>query len=731
MKFDLNAKLILFISGSIFICSSFAADPPNRVIRTSFMSESISFSPAGENEWGTLTPNRPLYIGDRLWSPENSQTELQMDGSSFCMGGNTSLSVLNVDNNLVQVKVTEGRLNLFVRYIEPNQVYEVDTPNLAFTVRQPGYYQLDVSASEGSTMTSVQSGSAEVYGIENAYKIAEGKAFQFYDEDLKDFEAVEFAPDNFDSWCMKQATRGEGGKAERYVSKNIIGYEDLDRYGQWETVQDYGTVWIPSEVATEWVPYSDGEWSWIEPWGWTWVDNAPWGFAPYHYGRWTFVESRWFWVPGPLDLRAYYAPALVAFIGGEDFSIGLSIGDTPGIGWFPLGPSDVYIPAYFVSHQYFTNINLTNTGIIDRGMINNIYSHPRRADLRYQNLGITANAVTVVSRDVFRNAAPIRGNRIKLTSDQIRNAQVVVVPAIAPTQTSLVGATKTTRVPSKAIVDKQVIAKTKAPPRPSAFFTKQEQLSKQPGKPLERSSLMKKGEAVNATKDLKVVAPKAPTKEIPVTSRENKSQVRSPTPPSHAIPTREPSKISPREERSLIRPKERELTPREEKRLVPREERRQVAPPEEKRTVIPREERRAVTPSTQRPRMSPREERRTITPPSEQRPKITPREERRTITPPNEQRSIAPPQERRMVTPRQERPFSTPHEERRTITPQTVPSVPQPRSVPAPVQREMPRESLRQTPPSREMMAPVPSPAQRQTAPLLLRDRDNRDKEKH
>ena len=78
----------------------------------------------------------------------------------------------------------------------------------------------------------------------------------------------------------------------------------------------FGALWIPRSVATGWVPYRLGHWVWVHPWGWTWVDHAPWGFAPFHYGRWVFVRARWCWVPGPRRIRAVYAPALVVFVGG-------------------------------------------------------------------------------------------------------------------------------------------------------------------------------------------------------------------------------------------------------------------------------------------------------------------------------------------------------------------------------------------------------------------------------
>ncbi len=104
----------------------------------------------------------------------------------------------------------------------------------------------------------------------------------------------------------------------RYVSREIPGYEDLDANGTWRSDPNYGEVWVPTVAVTaQWAPYHQGHWTWIAPWGWTWIDDAPWGFAPFHYGRWAYLGNAWAWVPGPVVVaQPVYAPALVAFVGG-------------------------------------------------------------------------------------------------------------------------------------------------------------------------------------------------------------------------------------------------------------------------------------------------------------------------------------------------------------------------------------------------------------------------------
>src|ERR1039458_5474729 len=153
--------------------------------------------------------------------------------------------------------------------------------------------------------------------------------------------------------------------------------KDLDNYGTWQTVPTYGAIWVPTSVQAGWAPYRYGHWAYIAPWGWTWVDDAPWGFAPFHYGRWVSWGGGWGWAPGPMigvGWRPYYAPALVGWIGGGGWGIGFGFGIGGGCGWFPLGWGEPFYPWYhgyhggYVSRNYIHNVNVTNTRIsnIDR-----------------------------------------------------------------------------------------------------------------------------------------------------------------------------------------------------------------------------------------------------------------------------------------------------------------------------------------------------------------------------
>src|SRR4030095_4193195 len=83
---------------------------------------------------------------------------------------------------------------------------------------------------------------------------------------------------------------------------------------------------------------SAGRWIWDPRFGWTWLDTAPWGWAPYHYGRWVFVNNFWAWAPGPVIVRPAYAPALVVFLGGVTVSFGRPVC------WAPLACGEPLVP---------------------------------------------------------------------------------------------------------------------------------------------------------------------------------------------------------------------------------------------------------------------------------------------------------------------------------------------------------------------------------------------------
>ncbi|HET9033262.1 MAG TPA: DUF6600 domain-containing protein [Dokdonella sp.] len=447
------------------------ADPPSRVARLSYLSGDVSMQPAGIEQWSQAHLNRPLITGDTLYTDRASRVEMEIGAATVRLDERTSFRLLNLDDATAQIELTAGTLNLNVRRVFEGQIYEIDTPTLALVIDRPGQYRVDIAPQGDSTMVSVVDGDGDVYGRDNAsFRVRAGESYVFFDSLLQDYKVFDLPrQDDFDRWCYERVERYERSPSRRYVSEEIIGYADLDDYGSWSTASSYGAIWYPSRVSVGWTPYRDGHWSWIDPWGWTWVDNAPWGFAPSHYGRWAHVNNRWGWVPGPRHVRPIYAPALVAFVGGGGFSVSISSGGP--VGWFPLGPRDVYVPWYRGSRSYFNNINVRNTTIINNTYINNVYNDYSNGrpvsnfDYAYRN---NRNAYTAVSHDAFVNARTVNRSQVQVTQALLSQGRVVSRVAVAPTARSFVGAgaaQSNARNVNAATFNRQVIARTAPPVR--------------------------------------------------------------------------------------------------------------------------------------------------------------------------------------------------------------------------------------------------------------------------
>ncbi|MGB0036955.1 MAG: DUF6600 domain-containing protein [Candidatus Acidiferrales bacterium] len=440
-------------------------DPPGRVARINYMQGSVSFQAAGETDWVDAIPNRPLTIGDNLWSDKSSRAELHIGSTAIRMAAETGISFLNLDDRTIQVQLAQGAIEVHVRNLEAGEAFEVDTPNLAFTLSRSGEYLIETSADGDSTLITVREGEGEVTGGGESYDLEPGQRYVFRGTEQLSYEA-QGAPrmGNFEDWCQERDQRENSSPSARYVSRDIDGYYDLDDYGDWRSAPEYGQMWVPRGVAVGWAPYRFGHWVWIAPWGWTWVEDEPWGFAPFHYGRWAYVGGYWGWVPGPLVVRPVYAPALVAFVGGGGVGVAVGFGGgISGVAWFPLGPRDVYIPGYRASARYVEHVNITNTTVINRTYVTTVYNnyqvnHVTNIAYTHQNV---AGAVTVVSRETFVSARPVGREIVRVSPEQIRTARAVEEPPLAPTRSSYISATARVTVarPAVAFNQRPVVAK--------------------------------------------------------------------------------------------------------------------------------------------------------------------------------------------------------------------------------------------------------------------------------
>jgi hypothetical protein len=466
-------------------------DPPTRVARLSHTDGNVSFNPAGTDDWVSAVINRPMTTGDKLWSDDGGRAELHIGSASLRIGSTTGFNFLNLTDNVAQIQVTEGTVRVRVKRLEQDETFEIDTPNLAFSVLRPGIYRVSVNEAGDTTVVSVLGGEGEVTGGGQAYSVHANQTATFVGTDQLDADVQDFAGgDDFDQWCADRDRREDRSTSARYVSPDVIGYEDLDDYGGWRPVPEYGTVWFPHTTVVGWAPYRYGHWVYIAPWGYTWVEDEPWGFAPFHYGRWVTVGGVWGWVPAPAPVvgvvyvRPVYAPALVAWVGGPHFGVGVGV----NVGWFPLGPREVYVPSYPVSRRYVTNINVTNTRV-ETTVVNNYYTNVvvnkqvNVTNVTYVNQRVNG-AVTATSGASFTSGQSVSRNVVHVDQREIVSTQVAA-PAIAPTRQAFVGAGATTNVrPPAVMASRTVVAKATPPPPPASFDRQAAAIRENGGRPL-------------------------------------------------------------------------------------------------------------------------------------------------------------------------------------------------------------------------------------------------------
>ena len=470
-------RLILSTAASACLLAA-QDDPPGRVARMSYLYGTASFLPAGVPDWAPADYNRPLTSGDQVYVDFAGTVELETGAAVLRLGSATALEFLSLDDSNMQIRLTEGTLLIRVRSLGDQDSVEVDTPSLAFSLLRPGEYRIDVKPDTALTKVTVRGGEGEVTGSNQAFTVHAGEQLQATGADQPNYQTVGAPPpDTLDNFALQRDQKDDQSPSARYVSREMIGYQDLDKYGSWRTTPDYGAVWVPNGTPAGWAPYHTGHWVWVDPWGWTWVDDAPWGFAPAHYGRWAYVGNYWGWVPGPVAERPVYAPALVAWVGGDAAG--------GGVAWFPLGPREVYVPTYHTSPTYLNRVNVSNTVIVNNVNITNV----NVTTVNYVNRG-APGAVVAVQREAFAGARPVQSAAIAVRPEAVRSAQVVASVSIAPTRASIVkapvpgGAARVAQPPA-ALQSRAVIAKKTPPPPPVPFVQKQAALAANNGRPLD------------------------------------------------------------------------------------------------------------------------------------------------------------------------------------------------------------------------------------------------------
>lgn len=337
------------------------ADPPSLAGRVASVSGAAWLFDADRNVWNKLMRNQTIAQGDRLRVDPKARVSLRIGSTSVWLDSGADLEISQMDEGNVLLRLEKGALGLGLRARDVVDDYRVQTREGQLFPADLGIYRIE-QLPHGTRAQALQGRlrfeSDRAGAMQRAW-LRDGEQAEFWWADGPRVEHQDLLKDGFANWLLSQAVN-EGVMANQdYVSPEMTGAEELDRNGVWQQSPEYGTVWIPSQVAPDWEPYRDGRWQWTAYWGWSWVDDMPWGFAPFHYGRWVMWRGRWCWTPGRYVARPVYAPAMVSWNRPPPVvAIGVTVRQPPPRGsWAPLPPREVYVPHFRHSDGYVDRLN--------------------------------------------------------------------------------------------------------------------------------------------------------------------------------------------------------------------------------------------------------------------------------------------------------------------------------------------------------------------------------------
>ena len=162
-------------------------------------------------------------------------------------------------------------------------------------------------------------------------------------------------------------------------------------------------------------------------------------YAPFHYGRWVSYNGRWGWVPGPVNVRPIWSPALVVFAGGHfGGGAGLSV-------WFPLGPGEAYRPWYRCSPRYIDQVNITNIRESPRVHVQNTYVNiVNVSNVTYVN---QTRGATAMRQEDFASGQSARSVAVRIDPRDMQQARPLAQPEVAPTPRAMLSRPVTRPVP--------------------------------------------------------------------------------------------------------------------------------------------------------------------------------------------------------------------------------------------------------------------------------------------
>ncbi|MDE3201371.1 MAG: hypothetical protein KGN79_10675 [Acidobacteriota bacterium] len=411
------AAVLLAIAPTSAQTQQYQNDPPDQAARISWISGQVSVEPMGSTEWGQAYDNLTIAPGDRIYTDADGRAEIQIGQTYLRIGPNTDISLTQADESEIAFGMAQGSVHLRAFGLWQGQHFDLSTPNGNVGFEQVGDLRIDVDPN-GATVFTNYGGPADITAagdFDQPMDVNQSLQLSGVNPVYPQWLQIGSA-DDLDMWSQQRDRQILDSNSYQYVSQDVTGAADLSYYGDWSDDADYGDVWYPRSVSYDWAPYHNGHWIYRDPWGWVWVEAEPWGYAPFHYGRWVFLRGRWGWVPGPRHVRNVWSPALVVFAGGFPSS-GISL-----TAWFPLGPGEPFRPWYRCSPRYINQVNITNIRASRVVVVRNTYVNITNVTYVNRDRGFAA-----MRRDDFANG---RRGLVRVDARDMHQVRVVDRPDV-------------------------------------------------------------------------------------------------------------------------------------------------------------------------------------------------------------------------------------------------------------------------------------------------------------
>jgi hypothetical protein len=436
--------LLLCLVGLLFPHKAAALEgdtpaPPARVGQLSLVSNNVRMRVDRVSAWEQAVLNTPLTSGSALATQIPGRTEVRVGSTALRLGQESQVVWTEISDSRLHVEIIDGLFALRVRVLAPGESVVLTAGAVTVQVLKPGAYRFRHVAHRARLRVWALEGQARVTLSEQTSTLDSGQRVQI-DKGIATQLPSSASEDHasFNEFADGRDRRSEVSLSPMHVSPELTGAEDLDGHGNWRDEASYGAVWFPNKLPVDWTPYRYGRWRWLAPWGWTWIDDTPWGFAPFHYGRWVFAGGRWGWAPGQsaaanAQSRPVYAPALVGFFGNQRGAVwNSSVASTPLVGWYPLAPGEIYWPSYSTQLSYVRALNAAS--VSDAGQIQ--VQPTASAGGQSHRYARTAFAASVMPYSAFSRMQDVASNQIVLTPAALAQAPLfgrsVPPPLIMP-----------------------------------------------------------------------------------------------------------------------------------------------------------------------------------------------------------------------------------------------------------------------------------------------------------